>query len=218
MFSALKSRYYFQKIEKSKKRIFKTRVRIEKAYQMSKIAVRPQNSTYQVPIKHTRYQVQKACPDIRTCTFILHVHIISYGTLFVDYTFIQVHVYFALVILLKHNKKKNATLKELAPKRAAARPARQRPRPSSRLLQRRGTPSRPPHPPTRADPPRLTRRSRTLQVMLERSVQHQTSPPPRCLHHLREQLGRARAWRRTYSPRRAPSQPMTRSVSRRRPI
>ena len=106
MFSALKSRYYFQKIEKSKKRIFKTRVRIEKAYQMSKIAVRPQNSTYQVPIKHTRYQVQKACPDIRTCTFILHVHIISYGTLFVVYTFIQVHVYFALVILLKHNKKK----------------------------------------------------------------------------------------------------------------
>ena len=86
--------------------------------------------------------------------------------------------------------RKKCHAQELAPRKAAGRPERQRPRLRNRLLQRRGTPSQSSHPPTRADRPRLTRRSRTLQSMLERLVQLQTSPPPRCLHHLREPLGR----------------------------
>ena len=114
-------------------------------------------------------------------------------------------------------KKKTCNAQDLAPRRAAGRPARHRSHPRSRLLHRRATPLRPVHPPTRADRPRPTRSSRTLQMTLERLVRDLPSLPARRLHHLREPLGRARAWPRTSPPRRALSQPMTRSASRRRP-
>ena len=64
-------------------------------------------------------------------------------------------------------------------------------------------------PTDQGEPAETDEEDQTLQVMLERLVQHRTSPPPRRLHHLRVQLGIVRAC--GGHPRRAEHPPSQRS-------